>query len=76
VYEEQALAALQNAKGRGKDGLSKQDLEQLSRAVERLEEGVGIKDPTTRPDLLDGRCETRVYLVTSRSARLPTTFGS
>ncbi|KXZ56530.1 hypothetical protein GPECTOR_1g476 [Gonium pectorale] len=52
--EQSVLAALNSARGRGKDGLSPEQLEQLTAAVEALEADGGVADPTTLPSL-DGR---------------------
>lgn len=48
------IDALQGAKGRGKDGLSLQQLEQLNNAVRLLEADSGITSPTTS-ELIDGQ---------------------
>jgi len=53
--ENDILEAVSSAIGRGKSGLSPEDLSKLEKAVEKLErEGKGVKNPTTS-DLLDGR---------------------
>lgn len=52
--EQQVLAALSGAKGRGKEGLTTEQLSSLNGAVEQLEANGGVADPTTN-DNLDGR---------------------
>lgn len=50
------LDSVKDVAGRGKDGLSAEQQQQLDEAVAQLEQaGQGVEDPTTRPDLLDGR---------------------
>lgn len=50
------LDSIKDVAGRGKDGLSDQQQQQLDKAVSTLEQpGQGIQSPTTRPELLDGR---------------------
>ena len=48
------LAALSGAKGRGKDGLSVEQLDALNGAVDQLEANGGVGDPTANANL-DGR---------------------
>eukprot|EP00198_Chlamydomonas_reinhardtii_P014101 XP_001703438.1 plastid lipid associated protein [Chlamydomonas reinhardtii] len=54
LAEQAVLSALASARGRGKEGLSEEQLEQLNSAVEALEADGGVADPTTLP-ALDGR---------------------
>lgn len=53
--EQQVLDVLASAKGRGKDGIDAVQQIKLEAALLDLEEAVGVKDPTKRPDILDGR---------------------
>ncbi|KIY95935.1 putative plastid-lipid-associated protein 12 [Monoraphidium neglectum] len=48
------LDALRSAKGRGKEGLSEEALQQLSLAISVLEQDGGVADPTTL-DAIDGK---------------------
>ncbi|KAG2500058.1 hypothetical protein HYH03_002335 [Edaphochlamys debaryana] len=52
--EAAVLAALSGAKGRGKEGLSPEDLSSLEAAVAKLEADGGVVEPTLSPTL-DGR---------------------
>ncbi|GLC44333.1 hypothetical protein PLESTB_000481200 [Pleodorina starrii] len=52
--EQAILAALNGARGRGKEGLTPDQLSALTAAVEALEADGGVADPTTLP-ALDGR---------------------
>jgi PAP_fibrillin len=50
------LDSIKDVAGRGKDGLSPAQQQELDEAVAQLEQpGQGVQSPTTRPDLLDGR---------------------
>eukprot|EP00892_Ulva_mutabilis_P007085 jgi/Ulvmu1/4749/UM020_0033.1 len=55
ALESQILSAIKDVKGRGKEGLSEEQQSQLQDAVEQLESVGGVTDPTTKPDVLDGR---------------------
>jgi hypothetical protein len=48
---------VQTVTGRGKDGMSDEQLARLEEAVTLLEADHGVPEPT-KSDLLDGRCAT------------------
>lgn len=54
ALEVQVLTALSGARGRGREGLGEEQLEQLNSAIERLEADGGVAAPTTLPSL-DGK---------------------
>jgi hypothetical protein len=63
--EAAVIESIRDVKGRGKDGMSLEQQQVLEDAVAALEaDDLGVADPTTRPDLLDGRYGIHVSSLT------------
>ena len=54
--EQQVLDAIASVTGRGKDGINNEQQAAFDKAIQALERDGGVAEPTSRPDVLDGRC--------------------